>query len=204
MGKIFDAIVLVLYPVIVLAGLTYLSVRWTALLLIVLLGRHFIWAVLKSRETSVPVIVQAVAMAALLGVAAASGSEIFLRFTPFLISLVFFFQFAVTLRAGSTPIIERFAKLQRPDLPDDHVRYCRSLTRVWLIVFTGNSLLVLLAAFVESKTVWAFMVGPGSYLYLGLFLSAEYTYRKRRFQEFNEKSPLDRLLRPLLQKRSST
>lgn len=202
MGKIFDAIVLILYPLIVLLGLTYLNVRWTAGLLLILLGRRFISLVFTTRETSVPVIVQIVSMVILLGGAAASGSEILLRFTPFGISLVFFAQFAVTLRKGSTPIIERFARLQRPDLPPDHVKYCHSLTKVWLVVFTGNSALVLTAAFVESKAVWAFMVGPGSYFYLGTFLAAEYMYRKRKFQDFNQKNMLDRLLKPLLEKRT--
>ncbi len=203
MGKIFDAIILVLYPLIVWLGLTYLSVRWTAALLLILLGRRFIAMVFTTKETSVPVIIQIVAMVALIGGAAASGSEILLRFTPFGISLVFFAQFAATLRKGSTPIIERFARLQRPDLPPDHVKYCHTLTKVWLIVFVGNSALVLTAAFIPSKAVWAVMVGPGSYFYLGIFLSAEYTYRKRRFQDFDPKNPLDRLLRPLLRKRIS-
>lgn len=202
MGKVFDAIILVLYPLIVLLGLTYLNVRWTAALLLILLGRRFVALVFTSKETSVPVIVQIVAMVLLFGGAAASGSELFLRFTPFGISIVFFLQFALTLRKGSTPIIERFARLQRPDLPPDHVEYCHKLTKVWLLVFTGNSALVLAAAFVESKAIWAFMVGPGSYFYLGVFLSAEYIYRKRRFQDFNPKNPLDRLLEPLLKKRT--
>ena len=62
------------------------------------------------------------------------------------ISLIFFFQFAASLRPGSAPIIERFARLARPDLPPENAAYCRRLTKTWLIVFVGNSALVLGAA----------------------------------------------------------
>jgi uncharacterized membrane protein len=200
MGRIFDAIVVLLYPLIVLVGLTYLSVRWTALLLLMLLGRRVVALVLTTRATSVPVIIQVVSTAAILGLAAATGSEMYLRFTPFLISLVFIAQFVISLREGSTPIIERFARLKRPDLPPDHVAYCRTLTKVWLIVFVGNSTLVLSAAFVEAKLTWALLVGPVSYFYLGSFITAEFLFRKWRFQEFDADSLLDRVLRPLLQR----
>jgi len=202
MGRIFDAVVIALYPLIVLLGLTYLDVRWTALMLAVLLGRRFVSQVFGSKETSVPVIVQIVGTGGLLIGAAWSGSELFLRFTPFGISLIFFFQFAMTLRPGSTPIIERFARLQKPDMPEDHVAYCRTLTKIWLVVFVGNSALVLAAAFVPGKALWALLVGPTSYMYLGAFMSAEYVYRKRRFDEFNPKNPVDRLLAPLVGRRA--
>lgn len=195
-GRIFDAAVLAAYPLIVLVGLTWLDVRWTALLLLLLLGRKAVAAVLGNRGASAVVLVQVLGMGGLLAGAAISGSELALRFTPFLISLLFFGQFAVSLRG--MPIIERFARLKRPDLPSDHQRYCRSLTKIWLLVFLGNSALVLSAAFVESKTLWAVLVGPTSYSYLGGFIASEYVYRKHRFQEFDPSNPIDRLLRPLL------
>jgi len=197
MGRIFDAIVFALYPLIVFLGLTYLDVRWTALLLAVLLGRRFVAQVFGSKETSVPVLIQIGGTGALLVGAAWSGSEMFLRFTPFGISLIFFFQFAASLRPGSAPIIERFARLARPDLPVENVAYCRRLTKIWLAVFVGNSALVLGAAFAADKGTWALLVGPASYLYLGTFLSAEYIYRRYRFREWNPKNPLDRLLRSM-------
>jgi uncharacterized membrane protein len=197
MGRIFDAIVLALYPLIVLLGLTYLDVRWTALLLVVLLGRRFVAQIFGARETSVPVIIQFGGTAALLCGAAWSGSELFLRLTPFGISLLFFFQFAMSLRPGSAPIIERFARLARPDLPAENAAYCRRLTRLWLFVFVGNSALVLAAAFVRSKATWALLVGPASYLYLGGFLTVEYVYRKLRFREWNPRNPIDRALKAL-------
>ncbi len=195
-GQVFDTVVLAAYPLIVLVGLTWLDVRWTALLLLVLFGRKAVAAVLGDRGASAIVLVQVLGTGGLLAGAAISDSEIFLRFTPFLISVLFFGQFAFSLRG--TPIIERFARLKRADLPPDHVRYCRGLTKIWLLVFLGNSALVLAAAFVESKALWALLVGPVSYVYLGGFLAGEYVFRKQRFQEFDATNPVDRLLRPLV------
>jgi len=195
-GQVFDVVVLAAYPLIVLVGLTWLDVRWTALLLLILLGRRAVAVVLADRGASIVLLVQVLVMGGLLAGAAISGSELFLRFTPFLLSVLFFGQFAFSLRG--TPIIERFARLKRTDLPPDHVRYCRGLTRIWLLVFLGNSAIVLTAAFVESKPLWALLVGPVSYLYLGVFIAGEYVLRKRRFQEFDPASPIDRLLRPLV------
>ncbi|HUT76313.1 MAG TPA: hypothetical protein VM285_01415, partial [Polyangia bacterium] len=158
--------------------------------------RRAVAVVLADRGASIVLLVQVLVMGGLLAGAAISGSELFLRFTPFLLSVLFFGQFAFSLRG--TPIIERFARLKRTDLPPDHVRYCRGLTRIWLLVFLGNSAIVLTAAFVESKPLWALLVGPVSYLYLGVFIAGEYVLRKRRFQEFDPASPIDRLLRPLV------
>jgi len=196
MGKVFDAIVLGLYPLIVLIGLTYLNVRWTAVLVLALLGRRIIAAILADRTTSAIVLVQMLSMAAIIAAAGISESELLLRFTPFLISLTFLAQFGLSLRG--TPIIERFARLKRPDLPPDHVVYCRKLTKAWLAVLLGNSVLVLTAAFVESSTLWAVLVGPVSYTYWGTFIAVEFVFRKWRFQEFDPKSTIDRLLKPIL------
>ncbi len=222
MGKVVEGIVLFLYPAVVLAGLWFFdgNVRATAsVLLSFFVGRWLISAIVKhrlktprhikdsvirftsNRQVSIPVLIQTVSTLAMIGGAAITGSQIMLRFTPFGISLVFFAQFAMSLR--STPIIERFARLKRPDLPPDHVKYCRWLTRMWLLIFIGNSALVFSAAFVEPHWLWAMMVGPASYFYLGTFLAGEYIYRKWRFRDFNQKNPADRALRFIFEGRGA-
>ena len=135
-------------------------------------------------------------MAAIIGIAAASGSAFALRVTPFAVSLTFIALFGLSLR--TTPIIERFARLQRPDLPPDHVRYIRTLTKVWLGVLSANSLLLLGASLTEDEALWAILVGPVSYGMLGLVFVVEYPFRKWRFQDFDASNPIDRLLKPIL------
>lgn len=196
MGRILDAIVFLLYPLIVFLGITYLGVRWTALILLLLLGRRFVGLVLTSRSTSRIVLTQALAMAAIIGLAAASGSAFALRVAPFAVSCTFIVMFAASL--GSTPIIERFARLQRPDLPPDHVVYCRALTKVWIAVLALNSTLLLGASVCKDEGIWAILVGPVSYGMFGFVFTVEYIFRKWRFRDFDENSPIDKALARLM------
>ena len=145
---ILDIVVLILYPAIVWAGLNYLGVRTTVLLLFLLMGRRFIALILSSRAASVPVLVQAALIASVQGMAVATGSALALRSSPFVISLTFVVHFALSLR--STPLVETFARLERPDLPPEQVAYCRRLTGVWIAVLCANSVLLLVAMLVEE------------------------------------------------------
>jgi uncharacterized membrane protein len=150
---------------------------------------------LKNRSTSRIVLIQATAMTIIIGTAAAFESEFALRVTPFAVSLTFIAMFASSLK--TTPIIERFARLQKPDLPPDHVAYCRSLTKVWVGVLGANSVLLLVASMIEDKALWTELVGPVSYGMIGAVFAGEYIYRKRRFQDFDD-NLLDRVLKALV------
>ena len=196
MGKVLEAIILFLYPVIVAVGMTYFGIRVTALILLVLLGRRIIAMILKNREGTRIVLYHMAFMAAIIGIAGAVESPFALRVAPFMISLSIITLFALSLR--TTPIIERFARLQKPELPAPEVVYCRKLTKVWIGCLGANSTLVLTAAFVDDKVLWALLVGPVSYTFIGMVFVVEYPYRKWRFQDFNDKNPIDRLLKPLL------
>jgi uncharacterized membrane protein len=199
-GKFLDVAVIVLYPLIVLVGIPYLGIRWTALLLLLLVARRVVTMVLLDKQASKLVLVQALAMAGIIGAAGLSGSPLALRLAPFAVSLTFIALFAGSLRQGHLPIIERFARLTKPDLPREHVRYCRGLTVIWVVVLGGNSCLVLGAAFMPTDALWAILVGPVSYGLLGMVFTVEYLYRKWRFQDFEPGNPIDRLLRPLLRR----
>ncbi len=201
MGRVLDALVLLLYPVIVWGGLMHLGVRWTALILLVLTGRRFIIALLRSKETSRLTIIQAVAVVSIIGGAAVWGSELALRFAPFAVSLTFIALFTISLK--STPIIERFARLERPDLPPDHVAYCTALTKVWIGVLSANSILILYACLFADTTLWTVLVGPVSYGFLGTVFAVEYVFRKWKFRDFNNRNIVDRLLRVVLREKSA-
>ncbi len=188
-----------LYPVIVLGGLLTVGVRPTALVLLILTGRRLIAAILTSRSTSKLMLLQAVSVAAIIAAAAISGSKTALRLTPFAIQVSILIMFVLSLRG--VPIIERFARLQRADLPGDQVLYCRKLTVIWIGVLLANAALVLSAALWAGDALWTILVGPVSYGLLGFVFTVEYLYRKRRFQEFEPKNPLDRILKPLLSRK---
>jgi uncharacterized membrane protein len=200
-GKTLDAITLILYPLIVVAGLTYIGVRWTALILLVLFGRRIITHVIANREGTRVILYQAIAMAVVISVAAVSRSPFALRVAPFIISLTFIAVFSTSLR--STPIIERFARLKAVVLSDAEVTYCRKLTKVWIGVLFANSVLVFTAAFIEDKALWTILVGPASYALLGSVFIVEYPYRKWRFRDFSDKSAVDKLLRHIFHEKAT-
>ncbi|MCP4601847.1 MAG: hypothetical protein GY847_15255 [Proteobacteria bacterium] len=155
--------------------------------------------VISNRSTSGLVIIQAAMMATIIGVAAAVGSPFALQIAPFAISLTFIAQFALSLRV--TPIIERFARLQKPILPSVEVAYCRSLTKVWVGVLAINSCLLLIASICKDEGLWAILVGPVSYGLLGFVFTVEYIFRKWRFQDFNKDNPMDKLLKSVLERK---
>ncbi len=198
MGNVFDAVVLILYPVIAAAGMTYLGIRSTAIILLLLLGRRIILMFIQNREGTRVVLYQIIVTATIIGIAGLIQSPFALRIAPFMISLSAITIFTVSLR--TTPIIERFARLQKPELPAAEVTYCRKLTFVWIFFLATNSTLVLAAAFIENNVLWTILVGPVSYTLLGLVFVVEYPYRKWRFQDFNDRNPIDRLLKPLLRR----
>lgn len=200
MGKILDAAVFVLYPLIVVLGMTYLGVRWTALIILVFLGRRIAVLALQNKEGTRILLYQVLAMAAIVGGAAASKSPFALRVAPFMISLTFIAVFATSLK--TVPIIERFARLADPNLSAAEVRYCKKLTKAWMGVLFANSVLVFTAAFVEDKLIWTILVGPASYALLGSAFVVEYPYRKWRFRKFNDKNPVDRILKKAMKVRS--
>jgi uncharacterized membrane protein len=196
MGKILDVAIWILYPLIVFCGLTYFDVRLTAIVLLLFAGRRFIVLLFSHRSTSRIVLIQATLMATIIAGAAASGSAFVLRITPFAVSLTFIAMFALSLR--STPLIERFARLQEPDLSPEKLVYCRNLTKFWIGILALNSALLLFASLCQNEALWAILVGPVSYGMLGMVFAVEYPFRKWRFQDFNEKSPIDRFLKPIL------
>ncbi len=200
-GKILDAVVIFLYPVIVVVGLTTIGVRWTALVLLTLVGRRIIAHIIANREGTRVILWQAVAMGLIIGAAAVSKSPFALRVAPFIISLTFITVFTTSLK--TMPIIERFARLKSPDLSDAEVAYCRKLTKVWVGVLLANSLLVFSAAFIENKLLWTLIVGPASYALLGSVFVVEYPYRKWRFRDFDEKSAVDKVLKHLIEGRAA-
>ena len=198
-GKILDTVVLILYPLIVVLGMHYIGVRLTALIILLFLGRRIIGLVLANKEGTRIILYQAIAMAAIVGIAAASKSAFALRAAPFMISLTFITMFVSSF--NTVPIIERFARLADPHLPEEEVLYCRKLTKVWVGVLVANSILVLTAAFVEDKVLWTILVGPASYALLGSAFVVEYPYRKWRFRRFNAANPVDKILKKLIEGR---
>jgi len=90
----------------------------------------------------------------------------------------------VTSLFGEMPIIERFARLQNPDLPQEHLPYIRAVTIAWCGFFVLNGGLCVGLALWASLEAWALYVGLIAYVVIGALFVIEYVIRKYLFRDY--------------------
>lgn len=74
-------------------------------------------------------------------------------------------------------MIERFARLHEPDLPESGVRYTRKVTFVWCAFFILNGAAALWTALQASLELWALYNGLIAYVLMGALLGGEFLVR---------------------------
>jgi uncharacterized membrane protein len=78
-----------------------------------------------------------------------------------------------------TPLCEVFARRMGEELDAEGVRYCRRVTKAW-VVFLACHTAVTVATVFLSREVWAFYNGFLAYVLLGGMFLGELVIRKRR------------------------
>ena len=96
---------------------------------------------------------------------------------------VLLLSFGATLRRGSTPMIERFARLQEPDLSLPKQAWCRTWTKIWCAFFIANGAIAAGLARYADVEAWAFYNGLLAYALIGSLLALEWTLRRARFRD---------------------
>lgn len=177
------AIVLgVTYPVLVYLGLTRLPTRTVAIglvaiaaALVVSRARGLTWPAL--RGALVPVLPTVLAG----GLAGITGERWALLAAPVLINLGLLGAFAGSLRPGRVPMIERFARLQEPDLGPAQCAHCRQVTWWWIGFFAANAGLSAGLATAAPFEWWALWCGGLAYVAIGALMAGEWIVRRWRF-----------------------
>ncbi|MDA7746958.1 hypothetical protein N8878_06455 [Psychromonas sp.] len=85
-------------------------------------------------------------------------------------------------------MIERFARLQEPNLPDYAIRYTRDVTKIWCLFFVINGGIALSTTFM-SLHIWTLYNGLISYLLAGALFAVEFIVRllvKRKNEKIAE------------------
>jgi uncharacterized membrane protein len=198
---VLNACLIAAYPLAVYFGLLHLGARSVGLLLMLLLlpGLAIKWR--RARREDLWVVARVpLSVLALVALAALFDERRFVLALPVLINAVLLFNFASSLR--STPLVERFARMQDPELGPEQVRYCRAVTVVWCMFFLLNGALSGVLALYASVASWALYTGLVAYLLIGLLATAEYVVRKARFREYGA-GLHDRLLARVFPPRSS-
>jgi uncharacterized membrane protein len=121
----------------------------------------------------------------LIGLAIVSGQRFVLLLLPSAVSLFLLGTFGWSLHVGPS-IIERFARLVDPDLPDFCVPYCRKVTIVWCAFMAANAVCATLLAVVGPLEWWALYTGLVAYLLLGALFAGEFILRKLWFRFYGD------------------
>jgi uncharacterized membrane protein len=179
---ILGAILTLAYPLAVYFGLTHFSVRAVGLLLLCLaLPMIALRLRGKKREHLSAVLPAPLAVIALIALSAILEDRRFMLALPVLISAALLVTFGASLVRGM-PMIERFARMQNPDLPPDHAEHCRQVTWVWCGFFVVNGAIASFLAIRGPLEWWTLYSGLIAYVLMGVLFAAEYMVRKIRFR----------------------
>lgn len=177
-SKILQALAWVAYPLVIFFGLQFFEPRYVAALLglLLLVRRRSMAGKLLAGLSKIDRGVIA-ALLAIAGLAALTNSEGLLRYYPCAVSLGMLSLFAMSLRNPPT-MIERFARLQQPELSPEGVRYTRTVTKVWCGFFIVNGLLAAWTAAQASREIWMLYNGLIAYLLMGALFAGEWLVRR--------------------------
>jgi uncharacterized membrane protein len=171
-----------LYPILIFAGLQVLDARTVGACVLAALVLRYRRHAARLLSGFSPVQFAALALPLLLGIAAVlANDETLLRLYPASISASMLLLFGATLVRPPT-MVERFARLQDPDLSPQRVRYTRRVTEAWCLFFVLNGAIAAYTAAFASREAWAFYNGFVAYLLMGTLFAAERIVRRRRMR----------------------
>jgi len=170
-GWIFSLLFLA-YPFIIYMLLTH-DLPWLGSLLV--LGA-IVWKILDRTDWLWWL---AAITAATLITATVFGPGAVSKLSPIPIHAALLYLFLSSLHG--TPLIERFARLDFPELPPEIKRYTRKLTVVWAGFFAFNIVICLWLALWGDDSLWATYNGLIVYLLIGALVLGEYVWRHLRF-----------------------
>jgi uncharacterized membrane protein len=165
----------VTYPILALVLVKFFSPYWIiAMLVLVLLIR--LTTGLKS--TPLSLILAAAIAVSLIALTSLFDPDLAIRLYPVFMTATILIVFAVSLFRPPS-MIERFARILEPDLPEDGVRYTYRVTQIWCAFFVFNIAIALWTAFYASLEIWALYNGLISYVLMGILLGGEFVFRKQ-------------------------
>lgn len=100
-----------------------------------------------------------------------------LRLYPVLVNAALLGVFAYSLIFPPS-MIERFARMNEPNLPLQAIGYTRRVTQIWCLFFGVNGAIALMTALWASPAIWALYNGLIAYLLMGLLLAGESVVRR--------------------------
>ena len=97
-----------------------------------------------------------------------------------MIHLSLFGLFYQSLRDQS-PLIEKFARLDFPELPEGMASHCLQMTQIWAAFFVFNIALNIGLVMWATDAAWALYNGMLVYALIGILILGEYIWRRIKF-----------------------
>jgi uncharacterized membrane protein len=192
---IVNAVLVILYPIAVWVGLSYLGPRAVSFIVLALLVPTLALRLRNADRATFWTIVRVpIAILVLVVLGAVTDDPRFVLAMPVLVNAVLLLTFGETLREGQMPIIERFARMQEKELSDEKRAHCRRWTARWCAFFVVNGGTALALGLAAPLSWWATYNGGIAYALMGLMFAGEYVSRKATFRDDPPRNPLDRLM----------
>ncbi|WP_243637392.1 hypothetical protein [Parashewanella curva] len=166
-------VLLVAYPFIVYLGLQFTDLRWVLVALAVILLIRL--SALKEADKALRLPVWAGLL--LVTLSFVTEQQGFILFYPVMVNLIFLFIFGYSLKSG-LPMIERFARIREPELPEEAKPYLYKITQIWCGFFIVNASISMYTAMMTNLKIWSLYNGLISYLLSGSLFVGEWLYRK--------------------------
>lgn len=171
-------ILMILYPFLVGWGLSQGHLLWVSAILIAL-------GVVRLLSKGNPLLFPLTGFAILCGgLSLILKDHAWLKMYPVFMSVGAGIIFASTLIKPPS-MIERFARLVEPDLPESGVIWTKKVTVVWCIFFVLNAAIALSTVLFAPMRVWVIYNGFISYILMGILFLGEFILRKRH-QRLNQ------------------
>jgi uncharacterized membrane protein len=181
-GKILVGTVFAVYPLLVWLGLAKQSPRTVALLMLGLVLPVALWLALRAPSSTMRwLLLGPIVTIVGLAVAACFDTAQFLFVEPIAISIAFLLLFGSTLRRGAMPMVERFARLQDPELSPPKQAWCRLWTVIWCAFFVANGSTALVLGLTAPLAWWAWYNSVLVYLVMGVLFATEWSLRQWKF-----------------------
>jgi uncharacterized membrane protein len=181
---------LVLYPLVVYFGLQYWDTRTIAVFLAIALILRALLGTGRNRSKNVNVdtgkppdpLTKNKHWLTLFGIALlvlvfAFNDIIYFQYYPLTVNLVLLLMFSTTL-LNPPSMVERLARLQEPELPDEAIPYTRRVTQIWCVFFIVNAAISFYTACCMSLDAWTLYNGLIAYLLIGLIFTIEWLTRQ--------------------------
>ena len=175
-----QALAMVAWPFVVIAGSRLVGTRLTALLVVLLLLPGLVAAARGDRGAGRRSLAFAAGATVVALAAAVLDDARFLLAWPVLVSGALLVAFLLSLRGGRS-MVEGFARLRKPDLSPAEVAYCRAVTWVWCAFFVANGVVAAGLALSGRHDLWAIYTGAIAYVLMGLLFAVEYGVRRAKF-----------------------